>query len=164
MAAQVNVPRTPEEAQNLLFLLLGSAIAQAQIAEAQAVSIYHLIHHRNPPKRATLGAKVQEIKKSLPPDLAAEYKQLVEARNYLAHEVLSDCGGWTGVIGWDPPSTFGALYEAITTARATIERVSRLLSQHLVDAGYPVMIAQIGPDGVTQLEPTAAQPHRDRET
>ena len=161
MATLLSVPRTPEEAQNLLFLLLGSAIAQAQIAEGQAVSIYQLIHHRNPPKRATLGAKVQEITKSLPPELAAEYKQLVEARNYLTHEVLFDCGGWTGIIGWDPPSTFGALYEAITTARATIERVSKLLSQHLVDAGYPVMIAEIRPDGVTQLQPATAQPRRD---
>lgn len=150
------VPTTPEEAQSLLFTLLGQAIAQAQIAEGQAISIYQLVNHRNPPKRATLGAKVREIKGSLPADLAVDYQRLVDARNYLAHEVLFDCGGWSGIPWLDPPSKFAALYDAITTAQTTIQRVSTSLNQHLVDAGYPVLIANIGPDRVTPLKPTPA--------
>lgn len=60
------VPKSPEDAQALLFMRLGAAIAQAQIAEGQAASIYTLVHHREPPRRATLGAKVRQIKEVLP--------------------------------------------------------------------------------------------------
>ncbi len=129
------VPKSPEDAQALLFMRLGSAIAQAQIAEGQAASIYRLVHHREPPRRATLGAKVRQIKQVLPDDLATEYQLLVGARNYLAHEVLFDCGGWAGIPELDPPSKYAQLYAAIDSARRTIERVSGLLHQHLVDAG-----------------------------
>ena len=90
---------------------------------------------------------------SLPDDLAAEYQLLVDARNYLAHEVLFDCGGWAGIPEIDPPSKYAKLYAAIDRARLTIQRVSDLLNQHLVDAGYPVLIATIGSDGVTALTP-----------
>lgn len=120
------VPKSPEDAQALLFMRLGSAIAQAQIAEGQAASIYRLVHHREPPRRATLGAKVRQIKEVLPGDLATQYQLLVDARNYLAHEVLFDCGGWSGIPEIDPPSKYAKLYAAIDGARLTIQRASDL--------------------------------------
>lgn len=63
------VPRTPEAAQELLFTLLGSGIAQAQIAEGQAVMIYRLVLEREPKARTTLGMKANEVKKHLPRNL-----------------------------------------------------------------------------------------------
>lgn len=147
------VPTNPEDAQVLLFARLGAAIAQAQIAEGQAVSIYRLVHHRDPPRRATLGTKVREIKRVLPTELVAEYQTLVDARNYLAHEVLFDCGGWAGIPEIDSPSKYAQLYAAIDGARQTIERIAGVLNQHLVDAGYPVLIANINSDGVAVLTP-----------
>lgn len=152
------VPKTPEDAQALLFMRLGSAIAQAQIAEGQAATIYRLVHHREPPRRATLGAKVREIKLALPASPATEYQLLVDARNYLAHEVLFDCGGWSGIPEIDPPNKYAQLYAAIDRAHLTIQRVSDLLSQHLVDAGYPVLIAKLSADGVTVLAPSREGP------
>lgn len=152
------VPKSPEAAQALLFMRLGSAITHAQIAEGQAASIYRLAHHREPQRRATLGSKVRQIKEVLPGHLAAEYQLLVDARNYLAHEVLFDCGGWAGIPELDPPSKYAKLYAAIDGARLTIQRVSDLLHQHLVDAGYPVLIAKIGPDGVAVLTPQREDP------
>lgn len=107
-----------------------------------------------PKARTTLGVKANEVKKQLPPDLADAYDRLVQGRNYHAHEVLFDCGGWTGAPGFDPPSKFADLYHAIRKSSSTISQVSKQLNEYMVDAGYPVMIAEIGYDGVRRVLPT----------
>ncbi|WP_149203854.1 hypothetical protein [Actinotalea subterranea] len=147
------VPAQPEDAQQVLFLLLGAAIAQAQIAEAKARGIHQfLLGHKAPP-RATLGSTVRGFRDLLPPEVASDYNSLVERRNYLAHEVLSDCGGWAGLPELDPPSKYSCLYEKIVSARAEIQRVDSVLNQYLVDLRTGYAVFEFGTDGVRQLQP-----------
>lgn len=145
----VPVPSSPEAAQQLLYLLLGRAIARCQVAEASADSIHQVVLGRPAGDKSTLGAKAKAVEPQLPEDLQAEYRCLVDARNYLVHRLLFDHGGWTGITGLDSPELYRKLFDSIADAMETIERVTDLLNNYLVKAHPEVAIFKIG-DGVIE--------------
>lgn len=145
------VPGNPEDAQQLLYLLLGRAIARCQIAEATAGMIHQVLLGRPARERSTLGAKAKAVEPQLPAELQTEYGNLVKARNYLVHQLLSDHGGWKGVPGWDSPELYRKLYDSIDDATQTIERVSDLLNKYLVDTNTDVAIFTIDEHGVEDI-------------
>lgn len=149
MARVVPVPSNPEDAQQLLYLLLGKAIARCQIAEAAADAIHEILLGRPAHERSTLGAKAKAIEPQLPIQLQTEYTTLVDARNYLVHRLLFDHGGWKGIPGWDSPLLYRKLYDSIHDAMETIDRVSDLLNAHLVATKPDIAIFKIG-DGVVE--------------
>ncbi|MBO1902243.1 hypothetical protein J4H92_09825 [Leucobacter weissii] len=151
MEHEVPVPDSPEEAQQLLYLLLGRAIARCQVAEASADTIHHVLLGKPARERSTLGAKAKAVEPELPEHLQAEYRELVEARNYLVHRLLFDHGGWKGIPGWDSPALYRKLYDSIGEALQTIERVSDLLSRYLVDTNPEVAIFRISDEGVQDI-------------
>lgn len=151
MAQEVPVPGNPEEAQQLLYLLLGTAIARCQVAEASAETIHQVLLGRAPRDRSTLGAKAKAVEPELPDHLQAEYRNLVEARNYLVHRLLFDHGGWKGIPGWDSPELYRKLYDSIDEAMQTIDRVSALLNRYLVDTNPDVAIFRISDQGVEDI-------------
>lgn len=148
---RISVPDTPEEAQTLLYLLLGRAVAQCQIAEAHAATIHRVLLGKEPRSRSTLGAKAKAVEQALPGPLREEYRSLVDARNYLVHELLSDHGGWTGVVGLDGPDLYRSLFASIDESMATIERVSAMLTQHLLAVQPDFHAFRLGDDGVYDL-------------
>lgn len=146
----VPVPSSPEAAQQLLYLLLGRAIARCQVAEAFADTIHHVVLGRPAGDKSTLGAKAKAVEPQVPEDLQAEYRCLVNARNYLVHRLLFDHGGWIGITAWDSPELYRQLFDSIADATETIDRVTDLLSNYLVEANpEAVAIFKIG-DGVIE--------------
>ncbi len=77
---EVPVPGNPEDAQQLLYLLLGRAVARCQVAEASAEMIHQVLLGRPARERSTLGSKAKAVEPELPDHLKAEYRRLVEAR------------------------------------------------------------------------------------
>ncbi|KAB1657900.1 hypothetical protein F8O01_06355 [Pseudoclavibacter chungangensis] len=148
------VPGRPEEAEQLLYLMLGRAIAQCQVAEAMANSIHELLLGQPARERATLGSKAKAVEPELPSGLHSEFMELVEARNYLVHNLLFDHGGWTGVLGLDGPDLYGKLYASIREATQTIERVSNLLRRHLATTRPDALFLTIDEHGVHDLRDT----------
>lgn len=148
----VPVPSSPEAAQQLLYLLLGRAIAQCQVAEAFADTIHHVVLGRPAGEKTTLGAKAKAVEPQLPEDIQAEYRCLVDARNYLVHRLLFDHGGWTGIPGWDSPELYRKLFDSIADATETIDRVTDLLSNYLVKTNPETLaMFKIGDNGVDQI-------------
>lgn len=148
---EVPVPGNPEDAQQLLYLLLGRAVARCQVAEASAEMIHQVLLGRPARERSTLGSKAKAVEPELPDHLQAEYRSLVEARNYLVHRLLFDHGGWKGIPGWDSPELYRKLYDSIGEAMQTIDRVSDLLSRYLVDANPEIAIFKISDQGVEDI-------------
>lgn len=151
LAQEVPVPGNPEDAQQLLYLLLGRAIARCQVAEAAAETIHQVLLGKPSRERSTLGAKAKAVEPQLPDHLQAEYRTLVEARNYLVHRLLFDHGGWKGIPGWDSPELYRKLYDSIDDATQTIDRVSDLLNRYLVDTNPEVAIFKISDQGVEDI-------------
>lgn len=151
LAQEVSVPDSPEDAQQLLYLLLGRAIARCQVAEAAAETIHQVLLGRPARERSTLGAKAKAVEPQLPDHLQAEYRDLVAARNYLVHQLLFDHGGWKGLPGWDSPELYRKLYDSIADASQTIDRVSDLLNRYLVDTNSGVAIFRISDQGVEDI-------------
>ncbi|NLE79739.1 MAG: hypothetical protein GX610_09170 [Rhodococcus sp.] len=151
LAQEMPVPGNPEDAQQLLYLLLGRAIARCQVAEAAAETIHQVLLGKPSRERSTLGAKAKAVEPQLPDHLQAEYRNLVEARNYLVHRLLFDHGGWTGIPGWDSPELYRNLYESIDDATQTIDRVSELLDRYLIDTNPGVAIFKISDQGVEDI-------------
>jgi len=144
-------PGNPEDAQQLLYLLLGRAIARCQVAEAAAGMIHQVLLGRPARERSTLGAKAKAFEPRLPDHLQNEYRNLVDARNYLVHQLLSDHGGWKGVPGWDSPELYRKLYDSIDDATRTIDRVSNLLNEYLADTNPDVAVFTIDEHGVSDI-------------
>ena len=151
MVQEVSVPGDPEGAQQLLYLLLGRAIARCQIAEAAAETIHLVLLGRPARARSTLGAKAKAVEPQLPEHLQAEYRSLVDARNYLVHQLLFDHGGWKGIPGWDSPELYRKLYDSIGDATQTIDRVSDLLNRYLADTNPEVLIFRVSDQGVEDI-------------
>lgn len=145
------VPHRPEEAQQLLYLLLGRAIAQCQVAEAMANTIHRALVGTPAHERSTLGAKAKAVEPYLPEEIQAEYSKLVDARNYLVHRLLFDHGGWKGVPGWDSPKLYRELYDSIDEAMSTIMRVSDLLYERLVETEPGIAVFRITDDGIEDI-------------
>lgn len=151
LVQEIPVPGSPEEAQHVLYLLLGKAVARCQVAEASAGTIHQVLLGRPPRERSTLGSKAKAIEPKLPGHLQEEYWKLVKARNYLVHQLLFDHGGWTGVPGLDGPKLYRKLYDSIEEALQTIDHVSDLLSKYLVDVNPDVAVFRISNQGVEDI-------------
>ena len=145
------VPDSPEEAQHLLYYRLGRATARCQIAEAAARSAQAIFLGREGPTKQTLGQRVRSIEPELPSELMVEYQRLVNARNYLTHDLLFDHGGWTGVPGLDSPSLYAALYASIDDAVAVIDEVTERLNLYTVTTRQDVMILRVATASVDRL-------------
>ncbi len=151
MTQGLPVPTHPEDAQQLLYLLLGRAVARCQVAEAMASTIHEALLGESAHERSTLGAKAKAVEPHLPEDIQAEYSRLVDARNYLVHRLLFDHGGWKGVPGWDSPGLYRKLYDSIEDAMNTIERVSDLLYGYLVETTPNIAVFKISDDGIEDI-------------
>lgn len=148
---EISVPPSPTGAEQLLYILLGRAIARCQVAEAEANAYYQVLKGRTVRKRWTLGRKATEVRSELPEDVRGVYSRLVKARNYLAHEVLFDHGGWAGHPSLDGPRKYSALYRSIEERRCEIEEASRVIKLHLIATQEGFLAATIGPGGVNVL-------------
>ena len=150
--SQAGVPDNPADAQRQLYFLLGRAVARCQIAEAAANTVHQIFVGMPAPRRRTLGQTVHSLESHLPPELMTEYLALVDARNYLVHELLSDHGGWKGVPGWDSRDLYRKLYGSIAEATAKIDNVTDRLNEYIVSARPDVAIFTLGDDGVRRVE------------
>lgn len=148
---EISVPPSPTEAEQLLYLLLGRAIARCQVAEAEANTYYQVLKGRAVGRRWTLGRKANEVRSELPEYVHEVHSRLVNARNYLAHDVLFDHGGWAGHPSLDGPRKYSALYRSIEERRCEIEEASRVINLHLIATREGFLAGTIGPDGVNVL-------------
>jgi hypothetical protein len=147
----IPVPDNPGSAQQLLYLLLGRAIARCQVAEASANVIHEVLLGEPARERSTLGAKAKAVEPELPEHLQAEYRTLVATRNYLVHQLLFDHGGWKGVVGWNGPEYYRKVYDSIDDSMQTIERVGDLLSKHLTDRNSDILMLKITDHGIEDI-------------
>lgn len=148
---ELGVPSKPEDAQRLLYYLLGQAVARCQIAEAAARTGHQIFLGTLSRRQQTLGQVVRSMEVELPPELMTEYRRLVDARNYLVHELLSDHGGWTGIPGWDSPELYRKLYASISAATTTIEAVTDRLNAYIAAIHPEVAIFRINGDSVEPI-------------
>lgn len=117
LAQEVPVPGNPEDAQQLLYLLLGRAIARCQVAEAAAETIHQVLLGKPPRERSTLGAKAKAVEPQLPDHLQAEYRTLVEARTIWSTGCCSTTADGRASPAGTAPSCIGSSTTPSTTQR-----------------------------------------------